>query len=160
MCQGWGKPEDRNITLRGCNALWWKHGGIICHHNCYVGSKRASLLGNKHLLTSKKQKTKINENIELEYVWRSEFSAVRLSSLLGFRRPELHFWQSHWSLSEKGTGCFPALFLIFSSCEIEPLIWISYKIYWWKIWHKNWCSLLFPTQTQAVMLFPNIFSEK
>lgn len=98
---------------------------------------------------------KINENIKLEYIWTSRFSAVSLSSL-GFRRPELHFW----SLHERGTGWFPALCLNFSSCEMESVMQISYKIYWWKVWHKNWYSLFFPTQTQAVMLFPNILSNK
>lgn len=158
MCQGWGKPEDRKITLRGFCALRKQHGRVICHHNCYVGSKRASLLGNKHFLASNKQKKSmktLNWNI-----YGDQHSQLSGWAQLGLRRPELHFWQSHWSLSERGTRCFPALCINFLSCEMGPVIQISYKIHWWKIWRKNWYSLFFPTQTQAVMLFPNILSNK
>lgn len=108
------------------------------------------------LQTNKKKSMKtLNWNI-----YGDQHSQLSGWAQLGLRRPELHFWQSHWSLSERGTRCFPALCINFLSCEMGPVIQISYKIYWWKIWRKNWYSLFFPTQTQAVMLFPNILSNK
>lgn len=159
MCQGWGNPEDRKITLRGCCALRQQHGRIICHHNCYVGSKRASLLGNKHFLISNKQQQKINENIKLEYMWRSRFSTVRLRSLLS---------EGLSSISGRATGLWVREekfdFLICASIP-PPVKWSQ----WYRFLIRSsgeksdirkGYSLFFPTQTQAVMPFPNILSNK
>lgn len=155
MCQRWGKPEDWKITPRGCYTLRQQHGRIICRHNCYVGSKRASLSGNKHLLTSNEKK--INENTKLEYIQRSEVSAGRLS-WIRFQKTLAQF------LAEPLVSKLP-VFLLCASIS-PPVKWGQW--YWFdvrstgeKSYIRAGTIIIFPhPNTSCDAFFSNILSHK
>lgn len=158
MCQGWSKPEDWKITLRGCHAFRQQHGRIICHHNWYVGSRRASVLGNKHLFTSNTMKSVKT----LSWcIYRDQKSQLRGWAHVGFRRPGLCFWQSHWSINDRRISCFPAPCLNCSSHEMGPVAPVWSKIYGWKTLYKNCYYYYFsPPKHKLWSFFSSIFSNK
>lgn len=138
MCQRWGKPEDWRITPRGCYTLRQQHGRIICHHNCYVGSKRASLSGNKHLLISNKKKSMKTLSWS---IYRDQKSQLSDWAELGFRRPGLNFWQSHWSPSP--------VFLLCASIS-PPVKWGQW--YWFDVRSTGEKSYI---RTGTIIIFPH-----
>lgn len=85
---------------------------------------------------------KINESTKLEYIRRSEVSAVGLRWI---RRQTTwtRFLEEGLSSEWPGRGCFPALCLDFSSCEMGPVVVIWCKIYCWKILYKIFIILFY-----------------